>query len=454
MNKTTIKISVLAFLGFMTYGYAQQQQQDPHRGKVGINTVTPSATMDIRPSTANAQKEATTNEGIIAPKLSKTRIANIETPVEGTLVYATDATYSVGSDATVNNRVAKITEKGYYFYNGTEWVKAGSDVTQQIWQKQANKDILLVDNDIQNTVKYTENGGLVNTPKISRNINTGNIIDGITEVDVKQGNNGTIENTGILNIKYIDEVPLKNGSDSRGLNANFLLVDEHNNNNSDKLISGQRNIVHVNKNANKNYTLLYGNLNMVQYYSPVKSNWTVGGWNLNEVNNGDITTITGALNQNSIKTTGQNISLIEGTRSLNTITGQAKIKDVVSTRNMFYMLSTSSDKITNAVATRNDFYVLKDRSGSVPNSTITNMIGTHTTFSIPAEYNNITNQYGLKIDDVNKGTQINRAIHTEAGQIRFGDLRHSVNTNVASTGDRPVFVTADGVLKVGNASTA
>ncbi|EKB57003.1 hypothetical protein HMPREF9699_01167, partial [Bergeyella zoohelcum ATCC 43767] len=120
MNKTTIKISVLAFLGFMTYGYAQQQQQDPHRGKVGINTVTPSATMDIRPSTANAQKEATTNEGIIAPKLSKTRIANIATPVEGTLVYATDETTSPISAYTGGDtKVAKITEKGYYFYNGT-----------------------------------------------------------------------------------------------------------------------------------------------------------------------------------------------------------------------------------------------------------------------------------------------------------------------------------------------
>ncbi|VDH04579.1 hypothetical protein [Bergeyella zoohelcum] len=134
MNKTTVKISVLAFLGFMTYGYAQQQQQDPYKGKVGVNTITPSATMDIRPSTANAQKEATTNEGIIAPKLSKTRIANIETPVEGTLVYATDETTSPISAYTGGDtKVAKIAEKGYYFYNGTEWVKAGSDVNSGEW---------------------------------------------------------------------------------------------------------------------------------------------------------------------------------------------------------------------------------------------------------------------------------------------------------------------------------
>ncbi|EKB54423.1 hypothetical protein HMPREF9699_01966, partial [Bergeyella zoohelcum ATCC 43767] len=118
---------------------AQQQQQDPYKGKVGVNTIEPSATMDIRPSTANAQKEATTNEGIIAPKLSKTRIANIETPVEGTLVYATDETTSPISSYTGNDpKVAKITEKGYYYYNGTEWVKAGSDVTDQLWAQRDN----------------------------------------------------------------------------------------------------------------------------------------------------------------------------------------------------------------------------------------------------------------------------------------------------------------------------
>ncbi|EKB59715.1 hypothetical protein [Bergeyella zoohelcum] len=161
MNKTTIKISVLAFLGFMTYGYAQQQQQDPYKGKVGINTVTPSATMDVQPNSDNARVESKTNEGIIAPKLSKTRIANIETPVEGTLVYATDATYSAGSDATVNNRVAKITEKGYYFYNGTEWVKAGSDATDQLWAQRDNGGVT------ETYLKPAENDGTSFTYKKS-----------------------------------------------------------------------------------------------------------------------------------------------------------------------------------------------------------------------------------------------------------------------------------------------
>ncbi|VDH04125.1 hypothetical protein [Bergeyella zoohelcum] len=163
MNKTTVKISVLAFLGFMTYGYAQQQQQDPYKGKVGVNTIEPSATMDVQPNSDNARVEAKTNEGIIAPKLSKTRIANIETPVEGTLVYATDETTSPISAYTGGDtKVAKITEKGYYFYNGTEWVKAGAEAVDQLWAQRDNNGVtetyLKPANGDNNTVQYRNNG--------------------------------------------------------------------------------------------------------------------------------------------------------------------------------------------------------------------------------------------------------------------------------------------------------
>lgn len=103
-------------MGMLSIGYAYAQQ-----GNVGINNSDPKGTLDVQPSASNLG--GNTNEGIIAPRLTKVRIANIAAPVEGTLVYATNATYT-GS----NTKVSKITEKGYYFYNGTEWVKvAGGD---------------------------------------------------------------------------------------------------------------------------------------------------------------------------------------------------------------------------------------------------------------------------------------------------------------------------------------
>ncbi len=90
------------------------------QNQVGINTATPQSTLDVK----NANASGTTNEGIIAPILTKTRVANIATPVEGTLVYVNNTAYTAGSNTIINNRVANITEKGYYFYNGIVWVKA------------------------------------------------------------------------------------------------------------------------------------------------------------------------------------------------------------------------------------------------------------------------------------------------------------------------------------------
>lgn len=118
----------LIFLGLLALGTANAQQ----KGAVGINTNAPKATLEITPNADNAVATATTNEGILAPRLTKSRVANIAKPVQGTLVYVldentTDHPNSLISSYTGSNAtVAKITEKGYYFYNGAEWVKASS----------------------------------------------------------------------------------------------------------------------------------------------------------------------------------------------------------------------------------------------------------------------------------------------------------------------------------------
>ena len=78
-------------------------------GKVGVNTDNPKATLDIQPSPANALPTATTNEGVLIPKA---RIANITTPVDATMIYVSDVTYT-----GTNPAVADITSKGFYYYD-------------------------------------------------------------------------------------------------------------------------------------------------------------------------------------------------------------------------------------------------------------------------------------------------------------------------------------------------
>ena len=90
-------------------------------GKVGINTNNPKATLDIQPSPANALSTATTNEGVLIPKLSKTRVANIATPEDATMIYVSDVTYT-----GTNPAVADITSKGFYYYDEDPVMPANS----------------------------------------------------------------------------------------------------------------------------------------------------------------------------------------------------------------------------------------------------------------------------------------------------------------------------------------
>ncbi|MBT0552490.1 hypothetical protein J5304_11040, partial [Riemerella anatipestifer] len=158
MKTTATKLSLLAFLGLGLVAYGQS-------GKVGVNTSSPRATLDVQPSATNSQGDAKTNEGILAPKLSKTRVASIEAPVEGTLVYVIDdATKTNGaiSNYTGNDtKVAKITEKGYYYYNGTEWVKSASESLDQEWIHNGTDAIYAKkakDNNPSNVFEILDNG--------------------------------------------------------------------------------------------------------------------------------------------------------------------------------------------------------------------------------------------------------------------------------------------------------
>ncbi|WP_252339410.1 hypothetical protein [Riemerella anatipestifer] len=118
MTTKTTKLSVFAFLGLGLVVYGQD-----YSGKVGINYDKPSATLEIKGKSTNA---ATTLEGLIIPNVSKNKAYLMTTNAdmslkESTLIYVNDISDYTGSDA----KVADITEKGYYYWSGTKWVKNG-----------------------------------------------------------------------------------------------------------------------------------------------------------------------------------------------------------------------------------------------------------------------------------------------------------------------------------------
>lgn len=93
-------------------------------GKVGINETKPSATLEIKPTKANATGNS--NEGILIPKLTKQRVSTIANANlrEGTLVYVDSITGYSGTNA----KVKKIVSEGFYYYDGTEWRHIGEEI--------------------------------------------------------------------------------------------------------------------------------------------------------------------------------------------------------------------------------------------------------------------------------------------------------------------------------------
>ena len=113
---TKLTFGLILSLGIATTAFAQQ-------GRVGINTPTPAATLDVVAKNA----DPAVVDGVIAPRLTgdelQAKDAVYLAPQTGALVYATSAVTTPGGTKTAN-----VTSAGYYYFNGAVWVKVASPV--------------------------------------------------------------------------------------------------------------------------------------------------------------------------------------------------------------------------------------------------------------------------------------------------------------------------------------
>ncbi|MDR6370538.1 hypothetical protein J2795_002250 [Chryseobacterium bernardetii] len=89
--------------------------------QVGINTVTPQATLDVAGNTSTTMKD-----GILPPRVSKQQLASKDAGTYGSaqagaLVYITDTTAPSGTTPSLS-QVADISNNGYYYFTGSAWV--------------------------------------------------------------------------------------------------------------------------------------------------------------------------------------------------------------------------------------------------------------------------------------------------------------------------------------------
>ncbi|MFP3592215.1 hypothetical protein [Chryseobacterium sp. SIMBA_038] len=94
--------------------------------QVGINTNTPTSTLDI---TAKASTGTTTNvDGMLIPRINLQRAQLMSAVPTSTLIYVNDL--SVGTAAGI---AADVTSTGFYYFDGTKWVAAITSNNNNDW---------------------------------------------------------------------------------------------------------------------------------------------------------------------------------------------------------------------------------------------------------------------------------------------------------------------------------
>lgn len=494
-------------MGLLAVGYANAQEYD---GKVGINTNEPKATLDITPETNNLN--GTTNEGIIAPRLTKTRIANIEANklTEGTLVYATDAVYTAGADTAKNNRVAKIDEKGYYFYNGTEWVKVqykDTDTNSELWAQRDNNGItetyLKPADENSDDYLYSKNRSYIRLGNIDTNLTAA---DGFVYTDVKNNTpHSLLLNANALPTKEnaigpfgryypifsreyytIDnsykptttEAPKFRGKDVwmqvKGITMPISymigqnIMTDFQSSTTASAVKSLRTFATVGDiegNSSPTVTELAGGENQAFVYSGKSTNLMgqinyvgVYGGAADNIYGENTTLITSlklptkasnpfpTLNIKNIVGNRIWITNKENTTAERAFGVQATTvfeKSSAITHEASGVLSASSIQTGSNVKSFAGFTSSIDATGA---ATVENLYAFRSINALNAAFQP-TNMYGIHLADVNKGTNANYAIYTNAGKVRVGDL-----ADATATGNRQVVVDADGVLKIGAAS--
>lgn len=122
MKKNFLTLSIIASV----FSYAQNQ--NAIKGRMGINTTTPRATLDI------VAEDGDNNPGVIVPNITLPttdqfkkleKVVNSETKdfAESTLIYVKGENFdNKRIDIDPNSKTEEVSQKGFYYYDDKDWL--------------------------------------------------------------------------------------------------------------------------------------------------------------------------------------------------------------------------------------------------------------------------------------------------------------------------------------------
>jgi len=93
--------------------------------QVGVNTTSPAATLDVQAK--NATGTTTNVDGLIVPRVDRQRAQSMASIPTSTLIYINNIVTGSQTGTTIN-----VDAVGYYYYNGTVWVKLNTPSSSSV----------------------------------------------------------------------------------------------------------------------------------------------------------------------------------------------------------------------------------------------------------------------------------------------------------------------------------
>lgn len=204
--------------------------------QVGINSNDPKATIHVAATSGNNSVV----DGIIPPKLSGdelyTKRNNYKLDQKGTVVYVTAAA------TTPQGPTAHVTNKGYYYYDGTKWIRFGNYIGKDVLKTNSNiytEDGLLNEN---RTVSMANFGMFYEfdpkTSKVSFSVDQGTFVANVKDNFIGMGTltpSARLHINGVANtidpLLKIDKLATTNSKESyvQRNNTYNLITDEEGN---------------------------------------------------------------------------------------------------------------------------------------------------------------------------------------------------------------------------------
>jgi hypothetical protein len=115
------KLFLLALVSLSAQFFAQ----------VGVNTTTPTATLDI--TAKEPTGTANTVDGVLVPRVDRQRAQSMTSVPTSTMIYVNNISTGTATGTTVN-----VDAVGFYYFNGTAWVKIATGNGVNIYNADGN----------------------------------------------------------------------------------------------------------------------------------------------------------------------------------------------------------------------------------------------------------------------------------------------------------------------------